>query len=92
MKSEEVDKGEYAKVAIKIVKSEKEEENDEIENQIFQLLYEKQVENPYGLIGLPKVIDHGNLEKTKERFFVMERLGVSLVEIIKRNKLKFSYQ
>ena len=27
----------------------------------------------------------------QEDFFVMERLGVSLVDILKRNRLKFSY-
>ena len=37
------------------------------------------------------IVDNG-MSVNGEEFFVMERLGVSLVDILKRNKLKFSYQ
>lgn len=43
------------------------------------------------IVGLPKVLDSG-ISVNGEKFFVMERLGVSLVDIIRRNRLKFSYQ
>ena len=41
-------------------------------------------------IGLPQIIDSG-VSINQEEFFVMERLGVSLVDVLKRNRLKFSY-
>jgi hypothetical protein len=41
--------------------------------------------------GLPVIIDFGT-SVNGEEFFVMERLGVSLVDVLKRNRLKFSYE
>ena len=41
--------------------------------------------------GLPRIIDNG-ISLIGENFFAMERLGFSLNDIIKKNKLKFSYQ
>ena len=36
--------------------------------------------------GLPVIIDSGVSAKNED-FFVMERLGVSLVDVLKRNRL-----
>jgi len=79
------------KVAIKIVK-EIEGDDDEIETEIFEKMYLRQRDAPLKCKGLPVVKDHGNLPEKREKYFVMERLGVSLVDIIKKTHLRFSYQ
>jgi serine/threonine protein kinase len=53
-------------------------------------LYKKQCIDKSFCDGLPLLIDSG-ISFNKEEFFVMERLGVSLVDVLKRNRLKFSY-
>ena len=40
---------------------------------------------------MPLVLDHGINTRTDQKFFVMERLGISMVDVIKKNKLIFSY-
>ena len=64
--------------------------DDNQEHEIFQKLQKFQGKDKSFCKGLPVIIDNG-MSLNGEDFFVMERLGVSLVDILKRNKLKFSY-
>jgi len=79
-------------VAIKVLKHDENDEDDDedFEAQIFMDLYKKQGVDKSFCQGLPVIIDSG-VSTNKEEFFVMERLGVSLVDVLKRNRLKFSY-
>ena len=81
------------RVAIKVLKPEVKEPDDDdndLESKIMFELYKMQMKDKTYCQGLPKIIDSG-LSINQEEFFVMERLGVSLVDVLKRNRLKFSY-
>ena len=80
------------RVAIKVLKDEMDDSEDEDgEMLVFKSLQKNQKLDSRFLKGLPLIIDSG-LSQMKEEYFIMERLGVSLVDVIKRNKLKFSYE
>lgn len=81
------------RVAIKIVKnSDNMNEEEQIEQQIFEKLHKSQKSNPAATRGLLHVYHVGYNHEKAEKYFVTKRLGISLVDIIKRNHLKFSYK
>ena len=78
----------HKRVAIKVLHNEEDESDSESdqEHKIFFQLHTRQQEDPSFCKGLPIIIDNG-VSNNNEEFFVMERLGVSLVDILKRNRL-----
>ena len=61
---------------------------EDVENDIFKKL--KAAQDSREIDGLPRVIDYGT-KNNGDKYFVMQRLGIRLVDVMKRNKLRFSY-